>query len=332
MFSEILKVIPKIDEKDLKKMVNTLQSRFTKIAKSFGKGIANVFKGAGIAGIGLALIDKVLNPLKEIQEAIDRTLKTSDDLATNANQFNTTTGKLAKLVTIAQATGLDQDSLFTLITKFQTAVAEARVNPNDPNASAVANFTGNADTVEAFFGFIQEMEKLSKDQQLLVQQQIFGEKQILKMADFIQSVGDPDKLATIVKNTGIDKVTSAQATAQINKTADLNDKAEELGAGRNFNDLLTKSNIINDNMIMSRHKSEQKALERENARIQSYTDIATVSQTVDNIMKLVEQGVGMLGKLITTLTPFVNNLTTKIDSLLKSPLVRGIGSIFGKDK
>src|SRR5690606_31986576 len=121
--SEILKIIPKIDAKDLKAMENTLSARFKKIAKGFGKGLASVIKGGGIAGIGLALIDKVLNPLKEVQDAIERTLKANDDVATNAKQFETTAGKLSKLIALGQATGLESEDLYKLISKFQGSVA-----------------------------------------------------------------------------------------------------------------------------------------------------------------------------------------------------------------
>lgn len=313
-------------------MQRALQSRFTKLTKSFGKGLVNVLKGGGIAGIALGLIDKLLNPLKEVQEAIDRTLKSSDDLATNAKQFNTTTGKLTKLVTLAKSTGLDQDNLFTLITKFQTAVAEARANPNDPNSSAVRNFTKQTDTAEAFFGFIQEMQKLTKDQQVLVQQQVFGEKQILKMADFLQSVGDPKALAGIVKNTGLDKVTSEKLTNSIDKLANLNDLADALSAGREMNDLVTKSGVINESMIRNREKSERLALERENRNIANYNNLAAISQSVDKITGLIEQGMGLLGSLINKLLPALDKITAAVDRFMKSPMVRGVRGLFGGGK
>ena len=82
MYTEILKVKPQLDTKDLNKMEKTLQSRFSRLAKGFGKSITNVIKGGGVAGIAIALIDKLLNPLKEVQEAIDRSLSKGDDLAT----------------------------------------------------------------------------------------------------------------------------------------------------------------------------------------------------------------------------------------------------------
>lgn len=324
MFSEILKIIPKLDPKDLQAMQNALQSRFTKLTKSFGKGLVNVLKGGGIAGIALGLIDKLLNPLKEVQEAIDRTLKTSDDLATNAQQFNTTAGKLQKLVTLAKATGLDEQNLYTLITKFQTAVATAQANPNDPTANSVRNFVGQDDTAEAFFGFIQQLQKMDRNQQVLVQQQVFGEKQILKMADFLQQ--DFAKLAT---RTGIDKVTSETLSKSIDKLANLSDLADALTARRENQDLLNKSGVINESMIQARDKSERLALQRENQRIQSYNDLAALSQTAEKIFTLVDQGVALLGNLISKVLPFIDKVTMAIDRLMKSPMVRGVRGLFG---
>lgn len=332
MFSEILKIIPKLDAKTLRQMQDALQSRFTKLSKAFGKGLVSAIKGGGIAGIALGLIDKLLNPLKEVQEAIDRTLKTSDDLATNAKQFNTSTGKLAKLVTIAKATGLDQDNLFTLITKFQTAVAEAKANPNDPNVNSVKNFVNQEDTAQAFFGFIQQLEKMTKDQQVLIQQQVFGEKQILKMADFLQSVGDPKTLAAIVKNTGIGGITSEKASRAINKNADLNDLSGSLSAGRDFTDLIDKSKAITEDMIRTRDKSEKLRLQRETQQIQSYNDLAAISQSAEKIFTVVDQGVALLGNLVGKLLPFVDKITIAVDKLMKSPMVRGVKGWFGQGK
>lgn len=308
-------------------MQNALQSRFTKLTKSFGKGLVNVLKGGGIAGIALGLIDKLLNPLKEVQEAIDRTLKSSDDLATNAKQFNTATGKLSKLVTLAKGAGLDQDNLFQLITKFQTAVAQAKANPKDESVNSVRNFVGQQDTAEAFFGFIQALQKMDRNQQVLVQQQVFGEKQILKMADFLQS--DFTRLA---KATGIDKVTSQKLTTSIEKLADLNDLADALTARRESNDLITKAGVVNESMIRARDKSEQLALERENRNIANYNNLAAISQSVDKIMGLVEQGMGLLGGLVSKLLPFVDKVTGFIDKMSKSSWVTKGIKLFGGGK
>lgn len=324
MFSEVLKIIPQIDPQDLNKMERALQSRFTKIAKGFGKGLANIIKGGGIAGVALALIDKLLNPLKEVQEAIEKTLHTSDDLATNAQQFNTQTGKLFKLVQLAKATGLDQDNLFQLITKFQTAVAQAKADPKDASVSSVRAFAGTKDIAEGFFNFIQSLQKMDKNQQVLVQQQVFGEKQILRMADFLQT-DFPKKFAEV----GLDKVSTQKLTGSIEKLANLNDLADALTAKRETKDIIAKAGVINEGMIRARDKSEQLALEKENARIKSYENIQALNDSVTKIMGLVDTGISMLGSLIAKLTPFVDKVTLAIDKFMKSPMVRGIKGMFG---
>lgn len=321
-FTEILKIIPKLDEKDLRAMEKSLQTRFTKIAKSFGKGLKASLMGGGIAGIALGLIDKLLNPIKEVQEAMDRALKSSDDLATNAKQFGTTTGKLAKGVALGQATGLEADNLYLLINKFQNAVAEAQQDPT--KQSVVRNFTGEKDMVSAFFGFIQELQKMTKEQQLIVQQQVFGEKQILKMADFLQA-----DFATLYAKTGLNKISSEKATERIDNLANLNDLQDQLTAAREFEDRIKKSGVIRESMVKSRDQSERLALQRENQRIAAYHSLATISQSVEKMMIALEKGVAMVGDMITWLKPFVDKVSDSIDKLLSSPMVRGVRGWFG---
>lgn len=327
MLTDILKIIPKMDSSDLKKLEDQLQSRFTKISKKFGKGLMDVLKGGGIAGLALGLIDKLLNPLQAVQESIDRMLKTSDDLATQANQFNTSSGKLFKLVQIGKSAGLDQEGLFTLITKFQTAVAQAKADPNDQSVSAVRNFTTDKDAAVNFFNFIQSLQKMDRNQQLLVQQQVFGEKQIGRMSEFLNL-----DFAKQFKATGLDKVSSEKFTKANDKLAGLSDLADILKVKNENQDLLNKSAVINESMIRQRAKSDALALEKENLQIKSYNDLAAISDTVSKIMLIVEQGVGLIGKLINMVTPFINQATDFMAKFLKSPLMRGVRGLFGGGK
>lgn len=316
-----------MDSSDLKKLEDQLQSRFTKISKKFGKGLMDVLKGGGIAGLALGLIDKLLNPLQAVQESMDRMLKTSDDLATQANQFNTSSGKLFKLVQIGKSAGLDQEGLFTLITKFQTAVAQAKADPNDQSVSAVRNFTNEKDTALNFFNFIQSLQKLDRNQQLLVQQQVFGEKQIGKMSEFLNL-----DFAKQFRATGLDKQSSETFTKSIDKMAKLSDLADILKVKNENKDIIDKSRVINESMIKQRAKSDALALEKENLQIKSYNDLAAISDTVSKIMLIVEQGVGLIGKLINMVTPFINQATDFMQKFLKSPLMRGVRGLFGGGK
>lgn len=319
MFKEILKIIPTLENQDLNNMERKLQGRFTKIAKKFGKGLVGALAGGGIAGLALGLIDKLLNPLKEVQEAIDKTLKQGDDIVTNAKQFNTSSGKLFKLQQLAASTGLDGDSLFMLMNKFQTSVAEAQAKPNDP--SAVKNYVGEKDTADAFFNFIQSLQKMDKNKQLLVQSEVFGEKQILKMADFLQT--DFKAQAKL-----IGAKSASEYTPGLEKLGAMNDLKDALEAKRTLEDTQAKSKLINEAMIRSQDERAKIELDRENQRIASYQSLATISEASNKIAGAVEKGLLMLTDLITKVT----DLTGMVKKFSTAPMFRGIKSLFGGDE
>lgn len=311
MFKEILKVIPQLSPGDLNKMDQQLRRRFTRIAKGFGKGLISILKGGGIAGIALALVDKLLNPLKETQDAIDRMLKQGDDLVTNAKQFGTTAGRLAKLQALGQSTGLDADSLNTLLAKFQTSVAEAAADPT--KNTSVRQFVGQKDSAEAFFQFIQSLQTMTKDQQLLVQQEVFGEKQVLKMADFLQS--DFKELSKSFEKFDVNKLDQAA-----NKLGGLSDLSDTLAAQRGLDDLLQKGNVVNRGMINTFDKNAKIEQQKETDRIKSYQSQALISEGVTKMGALMEKGLFMLTDLLTNL----KGVKETVDKFSGSRLLKGI--------
>lgn len=317
MFKEMILFKPKLDTNDLKKMETSLSTRFGKVAKKFGKGLIGAVAGGGILGLASSLIDKLLNPLKETQEAIDKTLSQADDVVTNAAQFNSTAGKLFKLQKFAQAAGLDPNSLDVLITKFSTAVAEAQVDPNKD--TSVRAFVNQKDTVDAFFNFIQSLQKMDKTQQLLVQQEVFGEKQILKMADFLQS-----DFAAVEKMLKLR--TSAEYDAALGKQALLNDLKDTLEARRDAEDKFKKAGLINSSMIFSQDRQAQIELDKENRRIQSYKSLAIMQEASGKILSLLENGYMELADIATrsrTITDFITKFSV-------SRAIKGIKSSVGK--
>lgn len=340
MFNEILKITPKLDNGDLSRMERTLNSRFGRVAKKFGKGLVAALAGGGIAGVALGFIDKLLNPLKETQDAIDRVLNQGDDIVTNAKQFGTTAGKLFKLQQIAKSTGLDPDSLFMLMTKFQTAVAEAAADPT--KATSVRKFvpapiidpaTGEQrinpisgkpefqeqDTAEAFFQFIQSLRKMDKTSKLLVQQEVFGEKQVLKMSDFLET----------------DMRLQAQ-DLQLRPSEEYTPVLESLGTGNDWKDILRERNeaedifrkgrLINAGMIESQAQREQIARQRENERIAGYKSLATIEEASAKITALIEKGMIELTKIATK----ASNLSDIVDSLSVNRIFKGIIKSTGK--
>lgn len=311
MFKEILKIIPKLDNSDLNKMERSLGQRFTRIAKKFGKGLIGVLTGGGIAGLALGLIEKLLNPLKEVQESIDRIFQRGDDLVTFANQFNTTAGKLAKLEAFAQSTGLDREGLFQMLSKFQVAIAEAQADPS--KQTSVRQFAGRTDTADAFFEFIQGLQKLGKNEQALVQSEVFGERAILKSADFLQS--NFNEL-----NKFFSKIKTDDLTRAAEKAGGLSDLKDALEAQRGLQDLISKSRIVNEGVVRAQDERERVNLQRENERIRSYQSLSTISEASTKIVGLIEKGLLMITDMVTKLT----GLTETVKKFSGSRLLRGI--------
>lgn len=327
MFSEVLKIIPKLEGRDLANLEKTLNGRFAKVAKKFGGGILNVLKGGGILGVATTLIDKILNPLQEVQQSIEKTLQTGDDLATYAKQFNTTAGNLARLQAFGKATGLDPEGVRLLLGKFQAAVATSAANPGEP--SSVSAFVGRKDTAEAFFEFVQSMQKLNATQQNLVQQEVFGEKQILKASEFLNA--DFKKLDSIFNQAGAPS--AAQQTAAAEFTGQLSDNLDTLRAIREQKDFVTKSRLINDNTIAGVNQGEAIDQARENKRLAQFDDLKKISIATDKMVKLLEDAYLKLAPVLATALPaLVDQLVFSAKAVEKSRAIRGLIPGQGKDK
>lgn len=326
MFTDILKIKPQLDDKDLNTMERKLSGRFAKVAKGFGKSLKN----AGLLALGGAILERMLNPLQEVKAAIDRTLNKADSIVTNAKQFNTSNENFLKLQALAEMNGLDPDQLDTLLTKFQGAVAQFRANPQDETVSSIANFAGTKDTAKGFLDFITSLQGVSPDQRNLIQQQIFGEKQVLKMAEFLQA--NFKESAEVLKRMDFKAMADAAK-----KLADLEQKNKENLVIRNGNDLIQKAKVIGAGTIANVNRSEVNNLARENGQIGRSAAAFTVEENMqkmqDNLEKLTTQlftaipeVFSILEGISKLLSEIIKGWAMLIDLLKKSPLIKGIGS------
>jgi len=317
MFKEVLQITPKLTSGDLNNMERSLQSRFTKVAKGFGKGLLGVLGGAGVVGlvggaIGSAIsgiYDRLVAPLKETQSAIERTLKQADDTATNARAFGSSTGDLARLNAFGRATGLDPGQLAVLVQKFQASVAEANADPN--KATAVRQFAGETNAVTGFFQFIQSLQKLGKNDQIVAQQEVFGEKQILKLADFLQS-----DFAKLSKELG--GPSSADLTKSIDKLSALNDLTDLKTAQRELADNTKKAAVINTGVVEANDRQAKFDLEKENKRIASYDSIAAMALTAEKINQKIDDAIIKLADIAMKM----GSLTAAAKGIQGAPVVR----------
>jgi hypothetical protein len=330
VFTDILRIKPQLDDKDLNAMDRKLSGRFSKIAKGFGKGLK---LAAGLA-LGASVLDKLINPLQEVKAAIDRTLGKADDIVTNAGQFNTSTRNMVKLRALGDVNGLAPEQLDILLTKFQGAVAQYNANPKDESVSSVANFANEKDIAVGFFSFITSLQKMNKEQQVLVQSQIFGEKQILKMAEFLQA--NFEKSAETLKKVDFDKVAKSTEKLANLEQIDRNNKVI-----RGLNDLNNKAGVINKGTLANVNKSEINALTRENGQIArsaaAFTAEENIAKMTENFEKLANELLTAIPEIFSVLNGISNALKQSIegwrmiiDLIKKSPLMRGIGDTLKK--
>lgn len=324
MFKEVLRVQPELTSSDLNKMEAALGSRFNRIAKRFGGGLLSVLKGGGILGAVSLIADKLLNPLKEVQEAIDKSLQTADGLQDQAERFNTTAGELAKLQAFGKSKGLGAEAVNDLIGKFQVAVAEATADPTK-NLS-VKNFVGNKDTGQAFLTFLEGLSRLAKtdpNEAIRVQQEVFGEKQIGKSANFLRA--DFETL-----NKKFDQFDTKNLNENIDKLAKLEEVRNQGDALRGLRDIETKSGLITEDVVNSLEKQKDIALERENAKLAQSEGLIKLQTTADGLISVIEsKGLPLIGQLIGKIEGVVDGLS----KIANSRLVRGIvGNQKGRNK
>lgn len=282
-------------------MSRALSGRFTQVAKTFGKGLLTAgkaatkgligaVKGGGALAFAASMIERLLNPLQAAQEAIDRSLNRADDIETMANQFGTNAGTYAKLRALGGSVGLDAESFDTLLLKFQTALVEAAADPT--KHSSVRNYIGSKDIATAFYDFVQNLQKIEDpEDRTLVQLEVFGEKQILKMAEFLQT-----DLSKRLQEIG--GPSSKSLGKAISRTAEIESFNSALRERRNLDDIIGKSQVINKGTVQTIDRTTRSKTSLEDRDILNFENIAKLSTTVDSIFDLMKQTVTMVGNMV----------------------------------
>jgi hypothetical protein len=327
MFKEILQIIPKLDAKDLAAMEKSLSSRFVKIAKGFGSGILSSLKGGGYVAVATALINKVLNPLEHVQSVIEKTLNEGSDLATFAKQFETSAGNLARLQALGKANGLDPEGVRTLLLKFQASVAQAALNPD--KETSVSKFVGKKDTAEAFFEFIQSMQKLNPIQRNLVQQEVFGERQIGRASQFLNA-----NFKELLPKLG--GPSSENLSAAVNSLDAQKNFLDLQEAKRGLNELDQRAQKITPHSIRELSRRADFESGADTKSLSNFDRLERLQIAGERIAKQMEDGFAKIAPLIApaleALPGILNKLNIGAEAVSKSRALRGLIPGQGKDK
>ena len=403
MFSEVVKLVPSLDRAALGQMFQSLNQRFSAVAKKFGDGMKNALKFGGVIALVSGLVSKLLNPLEKAEEIINRILSKGDDAMTNAEEFGSDPGKLLRLEALAQTKGLDSATLRQLLGKFQGALAkeqdaaaaperieqqitttaekrhrldlqsellapelEAETDPKRrealvlqqrsiaqqqallPDSSILEKqllaaqktadeggvlheFIGEKDLADAFFNFIQAVQKLDKPQQTVIQSQVFGERVRGKAAEFFNATD----FAEILK-----QLPSADVLADAaKKSGAVADKNDQLKAIREIEDFVTKSGLVDESQIQAIDQSERLKEQGENETLKRFDSLKTSSIAIQelthkfdafttdfitNVAPQLVNGVNIISHVASEFLPSFQEVKTALDDGF-TKLIEGIG-------
>lgn len=297
MISEFLKLKPVVDESALTGMVVKLNKRFGDVAKKFKSGLSSAFKfgpaaiGGAIGGALLGgLISRVLNPLKEAEEIIDRILDKGSDITTFASELQSNPGKLAKLESFAQAKGLGSDDLRKMLLDFQSELANERTRVKDSSEKPglLRNFVNQEDTVQAFFDFVKSLQHVSKDVQVIAEETIFGGKIRGRATNFLNAK-DFNQVFTQLPSAK----SLGNAAVHTGKLADERDLQTAI---RDAFDFINKSPLINNQMLNDIDSGKKLDQAKENETLKRFEELKKIANSMQEL----------IGKFDT----FVSNLIT----------------------
>lgn len=329
MFSEVVKLVPQLDRAALTNMFKTLNERFAQVARKFGDGMKGAMKLGPLAAVAGVFLAKLLNPLQKAEEIIDRILNKGDDAMTNADEFGADPGKLLRLEALGQTKGLDAETLRTLLGKFQSALAqeqEKAKNPKEPKG-VLREFVNEKDTAQAFFTFIQSIQKLEKSRQVVVQSEVFGDKIRGKASEFFNATDFAEILAKLPA--------SETLSGAAKKTGELADRKDLDAAIRMTEDFVNKARLVNESMVADIDKAERLKMKSEDETLKRYDDLKSTSIAVqeltakfdafatDMISKtapLLLQAIEELTKGVTIMLPYIQSLASWTETAFDSTL------------
>lgn len=306
MITEILWIKPKLKAGDAAAMEASLSTRFTRVAKKFGTGLKSVIKGT-VFGIGLGLLAKLLDPLKDIEEKIRGLLGQGQDIGDLASRLGTNTGALKRTEDIAKSFGIKPEEFKELITHFADTVETARkemANPFEERSEAtktLGDLANETDILKSFGLFVKRLqdersgpgriteiggEKKSisgAENAAIAEKQVFGGQQFGRFAKFLSA--DFNKTAKELSLPS--EETTAKAVNQLIRAASQSDSFK---ASNEANDFVKAADTIGLNMVRKLEGIDAREQEKITEKMKtSFDDLAAAKEGIQEITKFVEK-------------------------------------------
>lgn len=181
MFTEVLRIKPQLDRGDLQRMDRTLTQRFTRVAKGFGGALKSAMKGT-VLGISIALINRLLNPIKELEERMKSLLGIGSDVEERSKKLGTTAGDLLRLRGAASEKGVTTEELDSTLDAYAETLRNAEKELKEgkdisPATEAVRQFVGDKDIADSLRRLFIGLNRANPQERKKAEEAIFGSEQ-----------------------------------------------------------------------------------------------------------------------------------------------------------
>lgn len=282
MLTETLRIKPQLDNAAAADMERRLSGRFTRIAKRFGGALRNIGRGT-VLGISVAVISRLLNPLKEVEERIKKLTESGMSISDQAEKFNTDAGTLMQMQAVGKALGFDPGDMTSLMSSFQEAVLQARkefANPDmeiSDQSRVVSQFLEESDIAVGFRKFLDKLAATESAERERAERTLFGAKQTGAARRFIDS-----DMGEVSRRFGIPSAQVLNPAAK--KGADLSSIQTGLEAGREANAFVNQIAATNKQMIMEMNNRARIEDQRAKEQIDSFHTLAKAASSIDEML------------------------------------------------
>jgi hypothetical protein len=323
--TEIVKIKPVLEHSAVQAMEKTLNQRFKNVAGKFGRGLSGAFRTGFkflIGGAALGYLMKILNPIRETNDAINETLNNADSIDTQSKQFGTTSGKLARTMAVTGAVGLTQDETIQAILRMQEKIGLARTGED----KTLEKFVDIKDSVVAFKEVIKSLREMTdKEKMLVMAGDIFGGRAAIsgKFSELFQT--DIEAMEKRMRLPGEGEITSSMT-----RLASI-EEFKRVGEGKQaLTDLLNKSREITKETIRKQLEAKRLDDERTTSQIKGYKAMADMDNNIKEIMNVVrEKGLPWMETVSENFVKTLGLVEAISNNLYKIPF---IGKYFDRPK
>lgn len=301
MFEEILLIKTRLDALEAKKMEKDLSDRFMVVTKRFGQGLNKFTKialgGSIFGGIGLALINKILNPLEEVETKIKQILEQGQEVSDTAEKFGGTPAELYQLQKVGENAGLSPQQITEMLTKFQERQALAVDENAHPLAEkhvstqVLGNLANNANSIEALLQFLKDLRTKSAPERLASERAIFD----TKLTGGQRRLADTDYEAES-KRLGLNNLQQVGSKLKHLDEVDALDRAQK--AANHARAFLQNAGDISPDVITNINAREAVQQDKLNRQLSNLTDLQKLQVSADKIKDGLDLITEKLGQLV----------------------------------